>query len=79
MYSISRCISTGDYSLRLGQQSLLSLSDTAKMYIVPLQLECRAQELLLSYNIGVDRNLTRQQTLHRSARSVGLELPVQEE
>ena len=38
-----------------------------------------AQELLLSYNIGVDRDLTRQQLLHRSARSVGLELPEQEQ
>ena len=37
------------------------------------------QDLLLSYNIGVDRVATRQQQLHRSARSVGWDLPEEEE
>ena len=37
------------------------------------------QDLLLSYNIGVDRVATRQQQLQRSARSVGWDLPDHEE
>jgi len=39
----------------------------------------QSQDLLLSYNIGVDRVATRQQQLQRSARSVGWDLPDKEE
>ena len=37
------------------------------------------QDLLLSYNIGVDRVASRQQQLQRSARSVGWDLPEEDE
>ncbi len=43
--------------------------------LVPHQRACDTQELLLSYNIGIDHDARQRDTIRRSAASVGLQLP----